>query len=204
MAMPTDSIGVILLAAGSSARLGKPKQLLKFQGETLLRHQTKIALGASASVTVTLGSRIEIVRKEVEDLPVEIVENEDWESGMSSSIRVGLKKLLDDDRLKAAIVMVCDQPFVTKTLLEKIIAKFQETDSLIVACAYRNTFGVPALFHRRLFPELLALDAQAGAKHLIQKYAARAEAILFPEGAFDVDTPADYEKLIKKNQMTNL
>ncbi len=198
MAMPTDSIGVILLAAGASARLGEPKQLLVFQGATLLRRQAKIALAASASVVVTLGSRIEILRKEIEDLPVAIVENEDWKSGMSGSIRIGLKKLIDDDSLKAVILMVCDQPFVDETLLAKLIAGFYETDAPIVACAYRNTLGVPALFHRKLFPELLALDARTGAKRLIKKYHAQTAAVSFPEGAFDVDTPTDYENLMKK------
>ena len=194
--MQTDSIGIILLAAGASARLGEPKQLLRFQGETLLRRSVKVALAASNRVIVTLGSRIEILRKEIEDLPVEIVENKDWATGMSGSIKVSLKKFLDDaDKVKAVIVMVCDQPFVNEKLLEKIITKFQETGSPIVACEYQNAIGVPALFHKNLFPELLALDAQTGAKQLIKKYHALAAAISFPEGAFDVDTPADYEYL---------
>ena len=196
--MPTNSIGVILLAAGTSARLGEPKQLLRFRGETLLRRSVKIALAASNRVIVTLGSQIEILRKEIEDLPVEIVENKDWETGMSGSIKVGLKKFLDNaDKVKAVIVMVCDQPFVNEKLLEKIIIKFQETCSPIVACEYQNALGVPALFHRKLFPELLALDAQIGAKQLIKKYRAQTAAISFPEGAFDIDTPADYENLMK-------
>ncbi len=196
--MQTDSIGVILLAAGASTRMGEPKQLLRFQGETLLCRSVKFALSISNKVVVTLGARIEITRKEVTDLPVKIVENKDWETGMSGSIKVGLKKLLDDaDRLEAVIVMVCDQPFVNENLLEKIIAKFQETDLPIVACAYQNALGVPALFHRKLFPELLALDARTGAKQLIKKYHALAAAISFPEGAFDVDTPTDYENLMK-------
>ncbi len=196
--MQTDSIGVILLAAGVSARLGEPKQLLRFRGETLLRRSAKIALAASNRVIVTLGARIGILRKEIEDLPVEIVENKNWETGMSSSIKVGLKKFLDDaDKMKAIIVMVCDQPFVNENLLGKIITKFQETGSPIVACEYQNALGVPALFHRKLFPELLALDAQTGAKQLIKKYQAQTAAISFPEGAFDIDTPADYENLME-------
>jgi len=196
-AMQADSVGIILLAAGASARLGKPKQLLNFRGETLLRRSAKVALAASARVVVTLGARIEILRTEVEDLPVEIVQNTGWESGMSGSIKVGLHQLLDDAvQPSAVIVMVCDQPFVTAGLLEKIIAKFHETGSLIVACAYQNTLGTPALFHQNLFPELLALDARTGAKRLIKKYRSATTAIAFPEGAFDVDTPGDYENLL--------
>ncbi len=196
--MQTDSIGVILLAVGASARLGEPKQLLRFRGETLLRRSAKIVLAASNRVIVTLGSQIEILRKEIEDLSVVIVENKNWETGMSSSIKVGLKKFLDDaDKMKAIIVMVCDQPFVNENLLEKIITKFQETDLPIVACEYQNALGVPALFHKNLFPELLALDAQTGAKQLIKKYQAQTAAISFPEGTFDIDTPADYENLME-------
>ena len=149
------------------------------------------------SVVVTLGAHIEILRAEVEDLPVEIVQNTGWESGMSGSIKVGLHQLLDDAvQPSAVIVMVCDQPFVTAGLLEKIIAKFHETGSLIVACAYQNTLDTPALFHQNLFPELLALDARTGAKRLIKKYRSATTAIAFPEGAFDVDTPGDYENLL--------
>ncbi len=196
--MQPNTVGVILLAAGASIRLGEPKQLLKLQGETLLRRSAKTALSVSNRVVVTLGSQIEMLRTEIEDLPVEIVENNDWETGMSSSIKVGLKKFLDDpDELKAVIVMVCDQPLVNENLLEKIISKFQEIDAPIVACQYRNTLGVPALFHKNLFPELLALDSQTGAKRLIKKYHAQTAAISFSEGAFDVDTPADYENLLK-------
>jgi len=196
MEMQTNSIGIILLAAGASARLGVPKQLLRFQGETLLRRSVKSALAVSNKVVVTLGARIETVRKEIADLPVEIVENVNWETGMSGSIRVALEKFLDDE-LKAVVVMVCDQPFVDENLLKKIIDRFQETNALIVACEYQNTLGVPTLFHRKLFSELLALNAQAGAKRLIKKYHALAAAVQFPEGAFDVDTQADYENLLE-------
>lgn len=197
--MESDRIGVILLAAGASERMGAPKQLAKFQGETLLRRAAKFALAATRRVVVTLGARFEIVRREIEDLPVVVVENKDWKLGMSGSIRVGLKRLTEaTDDLSAVIVMVCDQPFVDENLLDKIVAKFKETDALVVACAYQNTLGVPALFHRNLFPEVFALDAEdAGAKRLIKKYEAQAAIVSFPEGAFDVDTPEDYEKLLK-------
>ncbi len=196
--MQIDSVGIILLAAGASARMGEPKQLLRFQGETLARRAAKIALAVSTRVVVTLGARIEITRIEVEDLPVEIAENVNWKAGMSGSIKVGLERLLSDSKeLKAVILMVCDQPFVDEITLGKIIKTFGQTNPLIVACEYQNTLGVPALFHRKLFPELLALDAQTGAKRLIKKYHAQTAAISFPEGAFDVDTPADYENLME-------
>lgn len=199
--MQTDFVGIILLAAGASARMGEPKQLLRFRGETLLRRTAKIALAVSKKVVVALGARIEITQKEIEGLPVEFVENNDWEAGMSGSIKAGLEKLLTDaDELKAVIVMVCDQPFADENTLGKIIETYNESNALIIASEYQNTLGVPALFDRKLFPELLALDAQTGAKRLIKKYRAQTSAVSFPKGAFDVDTPIDYENLIKEEQ----
>ena len=187
------------MAAGASIRLGEPKQLLRFKGETLLRRTSKIALGVcDNNVVVVLGANIEAARKEIEDLPIYIVDNKDWETGMSSSIKIGLKMLLEKrDELCAAIIMVCDQPFVGERLLKEIAEKFEETDSLIVACEYAHTLGVPALFSAQMFPELLALGTQTGAKQLIKKYESQIAIVQFPEGALDIDTPNDYKSLLK-------
>ena len=195
--MSNDRIAIILLAAGASVRLGKPKQLLQFQGESLLRRSAKIALAVSTQVVVTLGANVEIIRREIEDLPVEIAENKDWKNGMSSSIKCGLEKLLSNAvDLQAIIVMVCDQPFADEKLLLKIIAEYKKTNYLIVACQYEDTLGVPALFRKNLFSELLALDSKIGAKQLIKKYQTHTASISFPRGAFDIDTQADYENLV--------
>lgn len=191
-------IGVILLAAGASVRFGAPKQLLPFRGETLLRRSARAALAVSEKTVVTLGANAATMRREIADLSVQIAENKDWAAGMSGSLKIGLEKLLETDAdLDGALVMVCDQPLVDEKLLRKIIEIFLESDALIVACEYADTLGVPALFPRKLFPELLALDARAGAKNLIEKYAAQTAAVSFPEGAFDVDTRADYENLLR-------
>jgi molybdenum cofactor cytidylyltransferase len=179
--------------------MGEPKQLLQFQDETLLRRSAKIALAVSNRVVVMLGFRIGILKKEILDLPVEAVENIEWETGMSGSIKIGLEKLLaeDSDKLKAVIIMACDQPLVDEKLLGELIENYENANSLIVASEYQNTLGVPALFSAQLFPELLTLDSQTGAKQLIKKYQAQAISISCPEGAFDIDTPADYDNLLK-------
>lgn len=196
--METNQIGTVVLAAGESARLGEPKQLLRFQNETLLRRSVKTALAVSDKIVVTLGARIEMLREEIADLPVNIVENKDWQSGMSGSLKVGLKRLIEmHEKLDAVLVLVCDQPFVSADLLEEIIERHARTNVLSVACEYQNTRGVPALFDRRLFPAILALDSPKGAKHLIEKYREQTAVVEFPEGAFDVDTPDDYERLLK-------
>lgn len=199
----TGSIGVIILAAGESARMGEPKQLLRFQGETLLRRSARTALAVSETVVVTLGARAETLRREIADLPVETAENTDWKTGMSGSLKTGLKKLCEmNERLDGALVLVCDQPLIDRRLLEKIVETFVAAtdDCLVVACEYQNTLGVPALFHRRLFPEILALDSASGAKQIIEKFRRQTVAVWFPEGAFDVDTPDDYENLLKSRR----
>ena len=195
--MQNNSIAVVLLAAGASVRLGEPKQLLHFKGETLLHRSAKYALAVSSRVVVTLGANMEMTHKEIEDLPVKIAENKDWEQGMSSSIKCGLGKLLVEwENPQAVIVMVCDQPFADEKLLDEIVSAYKKTNALIIACKYQNTLGVPALFDKKLFPELLALNSQSGAKQLIKKYRSQTCPISFPQGAFDIDTPIDYETLI--------
>ena len=196
--MKSGLIGIILLAAGASVRLGEAKQLLKFGNQTLLRRSAETALKVSDCVVVTLGARSEILQREIDDLPLKIAENEYWEKGMGGSLKIGLEKLFEaDENLEGVIITVCDQPFVSADLLEKLITKYEETKALIVACEYENTLGVPALFSAKLFPELLALEFSHGAKTLIKKHREQVVSVEFPEGAFDIDTPEDYQKLLQ-------
>jgi molybdenum cofactor cytidylyltransferase len=196
--MKSNSIAIILLAAGASVRLGEAKQLLEFNNQTLLRRSAETALQISENVVVTLGARSGIMRREIEDLPLKIIENKDWEAGMGGSVKIGLATLIEGtENLNGVIIMVCDQPFVSAGLLGKLIAKYEETNALVVACEYANTLGVPALFSAPMFPEMLSLEPSHGAKTLIKKYRKQVVSVEFPEGAFDIDTPDDYENLIK-------
>lgn len=188
-------IGVIILAAGNSSRMcGESKQLLKFQGKTLLRLVAETALRTAFSTVVVLGSKHELFRKEIEDMPLKIVFNENWEVGISSSIKRGLSALAEDD-LKAAIVMLCDQPLVTSEVLMRLKDSFIESKKPIVACSYENTIGVPALFAREIFDELNNLQNDEGAKKIIVEDLNRTVLVTVPEAAFDVDTLQDFEKL---------
>lgn len=201
--MNSNFNGIILLAAGASSRMGKAKQLLEFQTKTLLRRSAETALQVSDKVVVTLGARSEILRVEIEDLPVQIVDNKDWKTGMGGSIKAGLKRLLEENKsLKSVLILVCDQPFVNAVLLQKIVAEFERTNAPVVACEYENTLGVPALFSANFFSELRALDSKHGAKFLIEKHLSNVVRLPFPEGAFDVDTPEDYEKLLNAETRT--
>ena len=193
------SIAVIILAAGRSARLGSPKQLLSYRGKTLLQHTIDTAIESQASpILVVLGSGKDAIKKELEQKQVFILENSSWESGMASSISCGITNLQElAPESKAAILMVCDQPFVNAKLLNNLITKHKDTRQSIVASSYANTLGTPALFHQSLFSELLVLEGESGAKSLIKKYSLQTGFVSFDQGSIDIDTRENYRNLPK-------
>jgi molybdenum cofactor cytidylyltransferase len=193
-----SSIGIVVLAAGASKRLGTPKQLLHYEGQTLLRRAAETALAtACGPVVVVLGAHAQPLVLELQGLPVRIVKNPDWEQGMRSSIRPGMEALLgaDEEALAGVIFMLCDQPLVTVRVLEALIQTHAETGKGIVACAYGGTWGVPALFSKTLFWDLATLGSGEGAKQVLANHPEEVATICFPEGALDVDTPQDYARL---------
>ncbi|MBD2019149.1 nucleotidyltransferase family protein [Leptolyngbya sp. FACHB-36] len=193
------AIGVLILAAGASTRLGKPKQLLQYQGQSFLRHTANVAIASGCQpVVVVLGAQTEQLRSEVSDLPVTIVENPDWTTGISSSIRAGLEALHDQcPMLEAAIVTLCDQPLISVQLIEQLVEQYWLTGKRIIASNYADTIGVPALFDLTLFPDLMALKGDAGAKLLIHQLIHEAVSVPFPDGAIDIDTSQDYEQFLQ-------
>jgi molybdenum cofactor cytidylyltransferase len=192
-------IGIVILSAGASARLGKPKQLLKFGEKTLLRRAAETALATNCRpVIAVLGAHAEIIKAEIADLPLQIVFNNLWQEGMSASIKAGLKECLRiEPGIEAVILMLCDQPFVISKTLARLIEAYQATKKPVAACEYNHTAGVPALFAREVFSELMNLQGEAGAKAVIKKFAASDLAkVAAPEATVDVDTTADYENLL--------
>ena len=191
------SVGLIILAAGGSTRLGSPKQLLRYGEETLIRRAANAAVASQCDrVEIVIGSRAQEMRRELEGLLVSIVENPDWQSGMSSSIRVGIEEVSDDD---AALIMLCDQPFVTTALLNSLIESYRRSGMPIVASDYGDVLGVPAVFSRGLFGELKSLVADEGARRIIAKYAEMVATIEFAGGRVDVDTSDDVRRLVEQD-----
>lgn len=197
-----SAIGLVILAAGSSSRLGTPKQLLPYEGESLLRRAAEIALLSSCRpVVVVLGAAAEEIRPEIQELDVVPVENPNWAEGMSASLRVGLEtaERIALDPLDAIVLMVCDQPLLTAAVLDRLVAEYRASACPIVASAYGGTTGVPALFDRSHFPELKGLTGAQGAKQLLRRYPDQTHTVPFPEGAIDIDTTADYARLDPHN-----
>ncbi len=194
--MNSSTVGLIILAAGASTRMGTPKQLLAYRGCTLIRHMAEVAIASVCQpVAVVLGAYAERITPEVSQLPVQIVENQQWAEGMSSSIRVGIEALLTRNQsLEAVAIALCDQPFVSSQMLDRIVEAYRFTGKPIIACEYSGTLGVPVLFSRALFSELMALKSTEGAKQIIRKHIHEVFSVPFPEGAIDIDTPKDYEQ----------
>ena len=195
----SEKIGVIILAAGSSSRMGKPKQLLEFDGMTLLCHATIEAANSKAkSVITVLGANADLIENEIDGDIVYIVKNENWNGGIASSVRLGLSTLLNQTpSIEAVIFMVCDQPYISSAVLNNLINTYQKTGKRIVACNYGEAIGPPALFHKSLFSELMQLKGDKGAKVIIQKDKDRVGLVNFPLGNVDIDTEDDYSRLLQ-------
>jgi molybdenum cofactor cytidylyltransferase len=186
-----------VLAAGSSSRLGKPKQLLLYKGKSFLQHAVQVASDSIAGpVVMVTGANAERIGKELSGFKIILAENNEWAEGMASSVCCGLNTLLQEAPLtNSVILMVCDQPYISSQLLNDLLATQQKTGQPIVASQYENVFGTPALFHKRIFPELLALKGDAGARKIIEQHIHEMATVSFPKGNIDIDTETDYHAL---------
>ena len=173
-----------VLAAGSSSRLGRAKQLVPHRGTTLVHATATCALEACDVVAVIVGARGDAVAGALRDLPVEIVWNFGWREGMASSIRCAAEWATTTGASALALV-VCDQPRLTATHLRELVDAHRTT-SATIASRYQGRLGVPAVLGHVRFGDLLALTGDRGARDLL----AGAGAIDWPDGAIDVDVPA--------------
>lgn len=191
------SCGIVILAAGTSRRLGTPKQLLQFNGDSLLNNAIKTAkqVNATAAVVV-LGAEADALQHAIKDAETPVILNMQFEEGMASSIRCGVQYMMDHGKTDHIILMVCDQPHVDAAHILALIDKQRATDAKIVASFYADRKGVPALFHKSLFPELLALTGDVGARRIIEKYHADTVVVPFPLGVVDIDTDEAYRALV--------
>jgi molybdenum cofactor cytidylyltransferase len=187
--------GIIILAAGSSSRLGTPKQNLIYENQTLLQRNIQVALATGCQpVIVVLGANKDIIEPTIEDLPVEIAYNIDWNDGLSSSIRAGIEHLqANHAKISAVILMLCDQPFVTADLLMQLTELSGPKN--ITACAYDRAVGPPVFFDSYYFPELLLLKGNEGAKQLMLKNEVHITTVPFVLGSIDIDTQEDFKRL---------
>ncbi|PJJ59623.1 nucleotidyltransferase family protein [Hymenobacter chitinivorans] len=189
---------LLVLAAGASTRLGRPKQLLPYQGQTLLRRaaETAVAAAQGAPVVVVTGALHEELLPELAGLSVQAVRCPEWEQGMGASLHCGLSALETASPLLSVTILLCDQPHVTPELLRQLHATHTATGQPIVATEYDGVRGVPVLFAQAALPMLRALPPAAGAAQLLRRFPELVAAVPFAEAAVDVDTPEQYAALL--------
>lgn len=190
-------ISSIILAAGNSSRLGRAKQLLILQGKSLILRciSTLSEIGISAPIIV-LGARFEKIKTHIvdqyPDLP--IIENPNWEQGMSTSLQKGISLLAPT--CKAVLICLSDQPLIPANHLMEMIETFRSTQKMVVS-AYNDDIGVPALIPMSYLEELKTLTGKKGAKYLLRKYRKEAIELSCPQAAYDIDTEADYRRIVE-------
>ena len=190
-------ITAIILAAGESARLGTPKQMLLYRGKTLIAHAIEAAQSSSCDETiVVVGAYADVIKKEIERYPVRIVDNPNWKEGKASSIRAAVNAVSQQPEVCSGILfLTCDQPCVPWELLNELVDHFRWSHESPVACAYADTIGIPAVIPRRLFGKLLELRGDQGAQPILRALPGGVHTVAFAQGSFDVDYPEDLEKL---------
>jgi CTP:molybdopterin cytidylyltransferase MocA len=202
----TVRIAAVVLAAGSSSRLGSPKQLELYQGVPLVARAARTALQAAAEpVIVVLGANAEAVRPALSGIPVIPVFNPEWEQGMGTSIATGMRAITDHaSSVDAVLITLADQPLVGDAALGRLLEAWISVATgsheggfhmTIAAAAYADTVGVPAVFGRGHFDALCSLPPSAGAARLLREENARVRRVALPEAALDVDRPDDLERL---------
>ena len=194
-------IGIIVLAAGPSLRFGETiKQLLTFNGTTLVRKATETALAAQLGgpVVVVIGASKALVAPEVADLPVTVIENDGYSTGIASSIKTGLVAVhMTQTELDAVIFLPCDQPLVSATHLKRLAITWAESGRGIVSTRYGGQLGTPVLFGWHYLDALLDLDADRGTKWVVMKHKGDRTDVVFEPAALDLNTWADVEKVKK-------
>ena len=190
------AVAGILLAAGTSSRMGSNKLLFPLEGESLLRRMARRALdGGVDPLVVVLGHDAEKTGRELEGLPCQTVVNPRYEQGITSSLQAGLTAL--PAGTPASVVMLSDMPFVTSEMIADLIARYRTSDAPLVVSDYEGVHAPPMLYDRRLFGELQAMAEGSGCgRQVVKRHRGEAEVLSWPAAALaDVDVPEDYERI---------
>jgi len=192
--------GILIIAAGQSKRLGSPKQLLMYEGKTLINRLIDIVKEAvDLPMALVLGAHAEKIKLQLTNPSMPIIINEHWAQGMGSSISTGLKGLIQKNpAIDGVMVLVCDQPFLNREHILSLLNLQAKSALPMAACYYAGILGTPAVFHQSIFPELLALKGDRGAKKIITAREAEVAKLHFEKGMIDIDTEEDYKKLRKE------
>src|SRR4051812_24600060 len=190
------NVTALVLAAGTSSRMGQPKQLLPFEGRSLVRRAAEAAVGSKTRQTIVVtGAANQHVDAELAGLAVMLVHNPDYADGMSTSLRAGLRSVRPD--VDAVVVLLADQPYVDSAIIDGLIDLYEQTHARIVRPRYGGQPGNPVLWDQSLFDELMQQEGDQGGRALLQAYTSEIAWLDLPDAALqtDVDTPESYVSL---------
>jgi molybdenum cofactor cytidylyltransferase len=190
--MPEARVAAIVLAAGSSTRMGRNKLLLEVGGESLVRRAVRAAIaGGVDEVVVVLGHDEDRVRAELDGLECRPVVNPDHAEGAGTSVRTGVRHVQGADAL---VVVLADMPFVTAEMIGGLVQRYRATRPPLVVSHYGDVQAPPTLYDRALFEELLAIPGERCAKQVVRRHEGEAEVVAWAAAALrDIDVPADYD-----------
>lgn len=190
---------IIILAAGASSRMGTMKQLLPWEGTTLLGHVIHTAISTEADNTVlVLGAKAEEIEKSIKPSLVSLVVNENWKQGMGSSIAKGVAYITQNfPDTQAVLIILADQPFIDKNNLNTYLDKGNKYPEKIVATNYGLKLGVPALFPKSFFKQLMTLNKDYGAREILETNRDNIFAVKNNINLVDLDTMKKYHQLKK-------
>ena len=193
-------IAAVVLSAGESSRMGRPKALLPIEGETFIgRIVASLKRTQVGKILVVLGHNADQLAAAIGALPVEILINPNYQLGQLSSLQVAVRTLLSDPDCDAMLVHLVDHPYIDASLVDRMIRQFYESKKDIVVPRCRGKRGHPVLFSRRLFGALLDAPMDQGAKAVVNAHgAATLEMETDEEGiTVDIDTPELYRQYVK-------
>ena len=192
--MKAERVAGVILAAGTSSRMGKNKLFLTLAGSTVLRRSVETALAAGLEpVLVVLGHESERARAELEGLACRPVLNAGYARGMNTSLSAGIAAVPAD--ASAAVVLLGDMPLVTAEMIRELLDRWRGSQAPLGISLYGDVVAPPILYGRALFPELRALDGEAGGKSVIERHRGEAFELKRPAAALgDLDVPADFER----------
>lgn len=198
---PKSKIAHLILAAGSSSRMGEPKQLLPWEDTTLISHSIQQSLKLeNVSTNVILGAYYDVIYKEINNFPIRIVKNVDWQSGMGSAIRCGIKTIQQDSlSYDGALISLVDQPLLGVTHFNLLINQFENDVNSIAATDLDDGKGVPAVISAVYFDELIELEEDYGARYIIKRYIDKVKTVPAINKGIDIDTVAQYQALVKNS-----
>ena len=185
----------VVLAAGTSSRMGRNKLFLPLGGISVLRRAVAAARGAGLDpVLVVLGHESDRALAELQGLPCTPVINEEYARGMNTSVRAGISAVPDD--ASGAVVMLADMPFVTAGMVRGLMERYRSSETPLVVSTYGDVLAPPILYGRALFPELRALDGDGCGKRVVKAHREEAVEVAWdPVALADLDVPEDVERV---------